>query len=307
MDVPKIPPAPPVSNPLHLQLLAWFEQHAGQVLTWDQLQEAPSTVAISAKGIYKPKELAYALSISQRLGSPYSDLDPEYQNDGSWRYYYAQEESKRGDAETLFTNQGLKQCMLDGVPVAVLVQLSRKPAVTTYRVLGLANVVAWEGGVFTLESTTLPEDGVTAAQETDESPSYSPTGVEDNRKRTQREIATRQGQGKFRSGLLTAYGGLCAISGCQVVEVLEAAHITPYLGPETNHISNGLLLRGDLHTLWDKGLIYLCDGLTVQVKPCLAGSEYFGFVGKRIRDTTGGAPGPSLAAVRAHREWCLFL
>lgn len=33
--------------------------------------------------------------------------------------------------------------------------------------------------------------------------------------------------------------------------VLEAAHVTPYLGPETNDITNGLLLRADLHTLLD--------------------------------------------------------
>lgn len=41
----------------------------------------------------------------------------------------------------------------------------------------------------------------------------------------------------------------------QVTALLEAAHITPYLGPDTNSITNGLLLRADLHTLWDLGLI----------------------------------------------------
>lgn len=288
----------------HSELLDWFEQQTGKELTWEQLQQAPSTVAISAKGIYKPKDLVYALSISQRLDSPYSDQAPEYQEDGSWQYFYAQEESTRGDANTLFTNQGLKKCMDDGVPVAVLVQLSKKPDVTRYRMLGLAKVIAWENKVFTLESTTLAEDRISASHNVDVSSYYSPTGVEDNRKRTLREITKRQGQGAFRSGLLTAYEGRCAITDCAIVHVLEAAHITPYLGPVTNHISNGLLLRSDLHTLWDKGLIYLCDHLTLQLKACLATSEYAPLAGKKIRATTVGAPKLSLDAVRAHREWC---
>ncbi|MFJ2522071.1 DUF2002 family protein [Pseudomonas sp. Irchel s3f19] len=288
----------------HYELLSWFEQYAGQELTWNQLQKAPSTVAISAKGIFKPEGLDYALSISQRLDSPYSDRAPEYQYDGSWRYSYAQEESKRGDATSLFTNQGLKKCMDDGVPVAVLVQLSKKPNVTRYRLLGLAKVVAWENKVFTLESTTLTEALIRTNQKLDDSPPYSPAGIEDNRKRILREITERQGQGAFRSGLLTAYEGRCAITDCTVTQVLEAAHITPYLGPETNNISNGLLLRSDLHTLWDKGLIYLCDHFTLELKSSLLNSEYSSLAGKRIRATTGGAPGISLDAVRAHREWC---
>lgn len=170
--------------------------------------------------------------------------------------------------------------------------------------LGLAKVVAWENKVFTLESTTLTEALIRTNQKLDDSLPYSPAGIEDSRKRILREITERQGQGAFRSGLLTAYEGRCAITDCKVTQVLEAAHITPYLGPETNNISNGLLLRSDLHTLWDKGLIYLCDHFTLQLKSSLLNSEYSSLAGKRIRATTGGAPGISLDAVRAHREWC---
>lgn len=288
----------------HSDLLTWFEQQTGQVLTWQQLQQAPSTVAISAKGIYKPKDLVYALSISQRLDSPYSDQKPAYQENGSWRYSYAQEETPRGDSAKLFTNLGLKRCMDDGVPVAVLVQLSKKPEVTTYRVLGLAKVISWEDGVFSLESTTLAENGISASPTVDDSSAYSPVGVEDNRECTLREITKRQGQGAFRSGLLTAYEGRCAITGSAVKQVLEAAHITPFLGPKTNHISNGLLLRSDLHTLWDRGLIYLCDDLKLQLKPTLETSEYFDLAGKKIRARTGDAPGLSMDAIQAHRLWC---
>jgi len=297
----------PVSN--YLELLAWFEQYTGKVLTWAQLQAAPDTVTISAKGIYKPKSCPYALSIRQTLDSPYSDQEPEYQDDGSWRYRYAQEEDKNVDSATLFTNQGLKRCMDDGMPVAVLRQLSKKPHVTRYRVLGLANVVAWEDSIFTLQSTTLASlnavvETETTTESTDQLKGFDPQDVEDTRKKILREITTRQGQPAFRSGLLTAYEGRCAITGCAITHVLEAAHITPYLGPETNHISNGLLLRSDLHTLWDKGLIFLNDDYTLQLKTCLEVSEYAALSGKPIFLPALESLRPSIATIQAHRAWC---
>ncbi|MFC3532316.1 HNH endonuclease [Vogesella facilis] len=296
----------------HLELLSWFEQYAGQVLTWEQLQTAPDTVTISAKGIYKPQSLPYALSIRQTLDSPYSDQEPEYQADGSWRYKYAQEEEKGGDSARLFTNQGLKRCMEDGVPVAVLRQLTKKPDVTRYRVMGLANVETWENGVFTLQSTTLASLDQEAEQRESESigptaphSEFDPEGVEDTRKKTLREITKRQGQPAFRSGLLTAYEGRCAITDCAITQVLEAAHITPYLGPETNNIRNGLLLRSDLHTLWDKGMIFLDDAYTLRMLPSLASSEYATLDGKTIYLPNQEALRPSLAAIQAHRSWAL--
>ena len=47
----------------------------------------------------------------------------------------------------------------------------------------------------------------------------------------------------------------CMVSGCQLVDLLEAAHIRPYRGENDNHPSNGLLLRADLHTLFDLDLL----------------------------------------------------
>lgn len=291
----------------HFALLAWFEQYTGQVLTWEQLQEAPSTVAISAKGIYKPRGLAYALSISQRLDSPYSDEKAVYQENGSWQYRYAQEESQGRDSTSLFINQGLNQCMRDGVPVAVLVQLSKKPKITTYQVLGLAQVISWAHGFFKLESTTLSGSDIKAGLASGEFSTEFIISVEDNREIAFREIAKRQGQAAFRSGLLTAYGGRCAITDSAVKQVLEAAHVTPYLGPKTNNVSNGLLLRSDFHTLWDRGLVYLSDDLRLQPKPALETSDYIGFAGKKIRSRANDAPPLSIDAVRAHREWCLTI
>jgi hypothetical protein len=94
---------------------------------------------------------------------------------------------------------------------------------------------------------------------------FDPTDAKDERDRKLREIVQRRGQPKFRDDLVAAYGGRCAVTGCDVVQALEAAHISPYLGEQSNHVSNGLLLRADIHTLFDLGLIAI-EPTTVKVK-----------------------------------------
>jgi putative restriction endonuclease len=84
---------------------------------------------------------------------------------------------------------------------------------------------------------------------------FDPDSFEDQRDRAMRAIRIRRGQPRFREELMNAYEGRCAITGCAIADVLEAAHITPYAGSQDNHVSNGLLLRADLHTLFDCGLI----------------------------------------------------
>lgn len=68
-------------------------------------------------------------------------------------------------------------------------------------------------------------------------------------------IRVRLGQPQFRSALLLAYRSRCAISGCSVLQLLEAAHIKPYSDRGDYAVSNGILLRTDLHTLFDRGLL----------------------------------------------------
>lgn len=84
---------------------------------------------------------------------------------------------------------------------------------------------------------------------------YDPNDGKDAREKVLKEINRRRGQPKFRRDLLHAYGGKCAISGMNCPQALEAAHILPYRGEHTNHVKNGLLLRSDIHTLFDLGLI----------------------------------------------------
>lgn len=80
---------------------------------------------------------------------------------------------------------------------------------------------------------------------------------EQAKEKIKKSIGQRQGQSRFRKLLLKAYKSCCAITGCEIEEALEAAHIIPYCLTRDNDPSNGLLLRADLHTLFDLNLIII--------------------------------------------------
>ncbi len=132
-----------------------------------------------------------------------------------------------------------------------------------------------------------------------------PAGAAGDPSRVMRQIVERRGQQAFRDELLRAYGGRCAITGCEVVDVLEAAHITPFseLGPDD--VTNGLLLRADLHALFDCSLIGVDPsgpgGRTVVVAERLRASEYGALHGRPIRDP-GPGKAPSEEALRQRME-----
>ena len=122
---------------------------------------------------------------------------------------------------------------------------------------GQANFVLRELGfvVEAVNNSLATDKHLKAATETLISEGYfDPANTKDERDRTLREIVQRRGQPKFRYDLIAAYGGKCAVTGCDVLQALEAAHISPYLGEQSNHVSNGLLLRADIHTLFDLNL-----------------------------------------------------
>jgi len=71
----------------------------------------------------------------------------------------------------------------------------------------------------------------------------------------------RAGQDAFRNRLLDQYGGRCTVSGCNVTVALEAAHIEPFARKQSHDVSNGLVLRADLHALFDRGFLTIAaDG-----------------------------------------------
>lgn len=140
-----------------------------------------------------------------------------------------------------------------------------------------------------------------AVSEAETTGAFNPENLEDARKKTMAAIVRRQGQPAFRRALLRAYGGRCAITGCDVPQVLEAAHIVPYRGPETNYVTNGLLLRGDFHTLFDLGLITIQpEAKVIVVAPALRAMEYGVFHGQALRVPANPADWPSELALREH-------
>lgn len=104
---------------------------------------------------------------------------------------------------------------------------------------------------------------------------FDPKDIEDARSKIASQIVIRQGQRKFRHTLLKAYNYACAITGCKIPQLLEAAHIVPYKGEKTDHIQNGILLRADIHTLFDLQLLSIDpDSFKIIVHQSLLDSEY---------------------------------
>ena len=108
-------------------------------------------------------------------------------------------------------------------------------------------------------------------------------------KRYGSEILTkvRLGQGAFRVMLTDAYSRKCAISGERTLPVLEAAHIKPYAESGPHFISNGLLLRSDMHKLFDSGYLTITQDYRVEVSKRIReefenGREYYKFHGNQL-------------------------
>ncbi len=122
------------------------------------------------------------------------------------------------------------------------------------------------------------------------------------------EIRSRIGQGAFRVLVTDAYSRRCAVTGEKTLPVLEAAHIKPYAESGPNTISNGLLLRSDLHILFDKGYITLNDDLNVEVSSRIReeyenGREYYAWHGSQLSQMPeSNNERPSEAFLEWHRE-----
>jgi hypothetical protein len=95
-----------------------------------------------------------------------------------------------------------------------------------------------------------------------------------------RAIKERRGQADFRARLLEAYGRRCCISGCRVEALLEAAHIRPHAEEPNYDTRNGLLLRADLHTLYDLHLLGVDEYGSVILSPEVNDLDYKALVSK---------------------------
>ena len=152
------------------------------------------------------------------------------------------------------------------------------------------------------EELTYPEE---TPIKTDLKPISGPEveSIIDARERVIAAVVRRRGQPEFRKALIEAYDSSCAITGCNAVEALEAAHISPYRGPDTNRPSNGLLLRADLHTLFDLGLIAVdTKTMTVVLAESLIDTTYAEINGQLLRLPAKEAFRPNLRALDKHKS-----
>lgn len=101
------------------------------------------------------------------------------------------------------------------------------------------------------------------------------------------QITPRLGQGTFRLAVTEAYSKACAITGEHSLPVLESAHIKPYSSGGEHKVSNGVLLRSDLHRLFDRGYMTITPEFKVEISRRLKedfsnGKSYYPLHGHKI-------------------------
>jgi putative restriction endonuclease len=101
------------------------------------------------------------------------------------------------------------------------------------------------------------------------------------------EVRPRLGQGLFSLAVRDAYHGACAVTGEHSLPALEAAHILPYGQGGEHRVDNGLLLRSDLHRLYDRGYVTVTPDYVFRVSDRLRdefqnGRSYYGLDGAKI-------------------------
>ncbi|HCT7898828.1 TPA: HNH endonuclease [Enterobacter cloacae] len=155
--------------------------------------------------------------------------------------------------------------------------------------------VQWAQGLLETQTSTIYP--LTAVEADDDTPDLL---EDDQRKIIDRQIKQRRGQKTFRDKLLKS-NPVCAVTGCELVDILEAAHIDAYRNDSHNDISNGLLLRSDIHTLFDLNLIAI-EPTTLLIKlsskALNGGYEHFEGIPIKLKHT------PNIDALT--KRWVIF-
>jgi putative restriction endonuclease len=142
----------------------------------------------------------------------------------------------------------------------------------TYDTTDLRGEAIWEQVQYRLKGMTLQPEDVVASMDFFGKPQL---------------VTSRLGQGIFRVMVTDAYRRRCAFTSSPVLHVLNAAHIRPFAEEGPHDLRNGLLLRQDVHTLFDRGYITVTPGYRVEVSRRIKdefenGHEYYAEHGKTI-------------------------
>jgi putative restriction endonuclease len=120
-------------------------------------------------------------------------------------------------------------------------------------------------------------------------------------------VSPRLGQGSFRVLVTDAYERRCAVTGERVLPVLEAAHIQPFASGGQHRVDNGLLLRSDLHTLFDRGYLTVTPERRLEVSRRIQedwynGRHYYALQGSRVHVPGRPDQQPAGGFLRWHNE-----
>jgi putative restriction endonuclease len=121
-------------------------------------------------------------------------------------------------------------------------------------------------------------------------------------------VRPRLGQGTFRISVMDAYGRACAVTTEHSLPVLEAAHIRPYAEGGSHEVANGILLRSDIHRLFDKGFVTVsADDLRFDVSSKLKkhwenGRIYYDMRGTHIHRPRSTRDQPDRTLLKWHNE-----
>lgn len=120
-------------------------------------------------------------------------------------------------------------------------------------------------------------------------------------------VAPRLGQGTFRVAVTDAYGRACTVTGEHSLPALEAAHIRSYAKEGPHEVRNGLLLRADLHRLFDLGYVTVSQHLRLEVSDRLRedysnGRSYYPLRGQALESPIRAEDRPAAEFLRWHNE-----
>lgn len=151
------------------------------------------------------------------------------------------------------------------------------------------------------KNSSFDDNSLSKSYELNIESAFDPESLEEAVKRKQMDVVQREGQQKFRADLLNVYKGKCTVTGCDVEAALDAAHIIDYSGIDSNHVQNGLLLRSDIHKLFDKKLITIDpQSMTILIAPHLVGTYYESLKNLKISLPENSDCNPSPDSLKRH-------
>ncbi len=120
-------------------------------------------------------------------------------------------------------------------------------------------------------------------------------------------VRPRLGQGAFRILVTDNYRRRCAISGERTLPALDAAHIRPFADGGRHEASNGILMRRDIHSLFDLGYVTVSPDMRFEVSKKIReeyenGRHYYALHGTNIMLPDDVRKHPERTALTWHNE-----